>query len=211
MNKFYLLFFVVFALVGCKREDPSQSTINPVPASTDIKTLSGPAKVSGVFLKSLQDGQLATAVDQTSQWNTSQNAIYSALLDNNVLAEALYGKMQFKVKSTQVQGSTAVVNLDLSNVHLAKGLAQKWTTAVTKNLGDVIAGRTSAEQVLQDIVTDASKDTKLERFSYTGKLNLKKEKGTWKIQPNSELLNTLTADLLKPIQAFLGRFVPKNP
>ena len=224
MNRLWMGLLIVFALVGCKRVDESQNStqnstqssnqggnLNPVPPSTNVQTLSGPSKVAGTFLKALQDGQLATAVDQMSKWNTSQNAIYSALLDNNVLAEALYGKLQFTVGSTQVQGNTAVVNLKLSNVHLAKGLAQKWTSAVTKNIGDVIAGRTSAEQVLQEIVTDASKDTKLERFDYTGKLNLKKEGNTWKVQPDSDLLNTITADLLKPIQTFLGQFSPKNP
>ncbi|GEM47572.1 hypothetical protein DC3_32070 [Deinococcus cellulosilyticus NBRC 106333 = KACC 11606] len=216
-------FFIVLALVGCKRAEETQNgqngsqtanqggNVNPVPPSSDVQKLSGPAKVAGTFLKALQDGQLATAVDQMSQWNTSQNAIYSALLDNNVLAEALYGKLQFTVGNTQMQGNTAVVNLKLSNVHLAKGLASKWTSAVAQNIGDVIAGRTSPEQVLQEIVTDASKDTKLERFDYTGKLNLKKEGNTWKVQPDSDLLNTITADLLKPIQTFLGQFSPKNP
>lgn len=216
MKNLCLVLLCVSTLVACKRAEENQSNnatqpnatqpLNPVPQSTDVSKLSGPAKVSGEFLKSLQSGNLSQAVDRMSEWNTAQNAIYSALLDNNSLSEALYGKLAFTVGSTQVQGDTAVVNLKLSNVHLAKGLAQKWTSAVTRNLPAVLSGQTTPEQVLQDIINDASKDTKLERFDYTGKMNLKKVQGVWKIQPDADLLNTISADLVKPIQNFLGRF-----
>lgn len=187
----FVLLLLSLALVGCgnRGETPEQAVTNALNA-----------------IKNLDRETAQKYFDYEGLANSNEEA--EELIEDEENAKLIVDKLSFKIISSSIEGDTATVKMEITNIDMARIFGEYVQQAIGLAFGNIFAGKSDeeikaqAEQLFVDLLK--RKDNKM--VTSTINVKLTRNESSWKINNGEEFLDAALGGLVSAAKAMDENF-----
>jgi hypothetical protein len=122
-------------------------------------------------------------------------------------AELILAKVSYNIKSSTVDGDTAIVSTEIIAPNLAVIVGQVMSAALPMAFATAFSegensNQEAMDQFVEETLTSLLSDPNVPMTTTTVDIHLQKVEKEWKIQPNDDLANAITGGAMKAFENF---------